>query len=207
MIEPPLQKERARVKLVKRTGNSLLKPPQAVAAARRWIVELHLGEVPKHALLARKGVDVLPPLLVREEPPIPPIGQRVISRTKTRAAKVPHYYIIPFGVPGERSETGSPLARVCVLVNAYTGALEEVTAFGRPLKLLTEREALNVVAAALKVAPNRLRGANATLMFAPGDITHVRSYPFWKVQIGKRTLYVDQLGKLYGQLLPAFPGD
>ena len=79
--------------------------------------------------------------------------------------------------------------------------------FGQPLKHITEQEARNVVAAALKVAPNRLRDADMTLMFQPGDITHVRTYPFWKIQVGERTLYVDQLGNLYGKLLPAIPGD
>jgi len=99
------------------------------------------------------------------------------------------------------------MTRVCVLVNAYTGAFEEVTAFGQPLKHLTEQEALNVVAAALKVAPARLKQADVTLMFQAGDITHVRTYPFWRVKFGDRTMYVDQLGKLYGKLLPAIPGD
>jgi len=75
------------------------------------------------------------------------------------------------------------------------------------LKHLTEKEALNVVAAALKVAPSGLRNVEATLMFRPGDITHVRTYPFWRVRVGDRTLYVDQLGTLYDKLLPAIPGD
>jgi hypothetical protein len=44
-------------------------------------------------------------------------------------------------------------------------------------------------------------------MFAPGDISHIRAYPFWEVRVGRRTLYVDQLGKLYGKFLPSIPGD
>jgi len=40
-----------------------------------------------------------------------------------------------------------------------------------------------------------------------GDITHVRTYPFWRVEGAKRVFNVDQLGKLYGKLLPAIPGD
>ncbi len=207
IVEPPLTKEQARVKQVKRTGKKLLKRAEAVAAARRWIEAQRLGEMPKYALLARKDVEVLPPLLVREEPPIRPVGQGARSRARSRTVQVPHYYIVPFGIRGEQSETGSPLARVCVLVNGYTGAFEEVTVFGQPLKHITEQEARNVVAAALKVAPNRLRDADMTLMFQPGDITHVRTYPFWKIQVGERTLYVDQLGNLYGKLLPAIPGD
>jgi hypothetical protein len=207
IVEPPLERGQARVRPVRRTGSRLLTPAQAVAAARRWIEEHRLAELPKYALLARKGVEELTPLLVREEPPIPPEGPRTRRRAEPRATRAPHYYIVPFGLRGERSETGSPLARVCVLVNAYTGAFEEVTAFRQPLKHLTAEEALGVVAAALRVAPSRLRRADATLMFRPGDITHVRTYPFWRVQVGERFVYVDQLGKLYGKLLPAIPGD
>ena len=44
-------------------------------------------------------------------------------------------------------------------------------------------------------------------MFQPSDITHVRTYPFWKITVGKRVMYVDQLGKLYGKLLESIPGD
>ena len=52
-----------------------------------------------------------------------------------------------------------------------------------------------------------MKGARASLLFRAGDITHVRTYPFWSVEFGERTYYVDQLGKLYGKLLPAIPGD
>lgn len=207
IVEPPLTKGTARVKAAKRTGTRLLKPEQAVAAARKWIDEHRLGEMPKYSLLARRDVEALTPLLVREEPPIRPLGERGGSRARSRGAKVPHYYIVPFGIVAERADAGSALARVCVLVNAYTGALEDVSAFGRSVKHLTEAEALGVVAAALKVAPKRLRDVEATLMFQPGDITHVRTYPFWRVRVGDRTVYVDQLGTLYGKLLPAIPGD
>jgi hypothetical protein len=207
IVEPPVIKGKAQVKQAKRTGGRVLTPAQAVAAARRWIEERRLAEMPKYSLLARKGVEQLTPLLVREEPPIQPVGHRGRTRAPSRSSAVPQYYIIPFGIRSERDSGGSPLARACVLVNAYTGAFEEITVFGRPVKHLTEREALNIVAGALRLTPNRLRGAEATLMFQPGDITHVRTYPFWRVRVANRTLYVDQLGTLYGKLLAAIPGD
>jgi hypothetical protein len=152
--------------------------------------------------VARRDARVLTPLLVREEPTIPPLERR--RRPNARVIKAPYYYIVPFGLPGEE---GAELARVCVLVNAYTGAFEEVTAFGQPLKHLTAQEALGVVAAAMRIAPKRLKVANATLVFQAGDITHVRTYPFWRIETGNRIFYVDQVGKLYGKLLPAIPGD
>ncbi len=59
----------------------------------------------------------------------------------------------------------------------------------------------------MHVEPERLRNADATLMFQPGDISHIRTYPFWQVKVGRRVLYVDQLGAIYGKFLPSIPGD
>jgi hypothetical protein len=205
IVEPPLQKGRVRVKPVKRSGSKLLTATQAVAAARRWVDEMNLAETPKYSLLARRDVEVHEPLLVREGPPIPPTPNR--SRGQSNRGPAIHYYIVPFGIRGETNERGGPHARVCVLVNGYTGAFEEVTSFGTPVRYLTGDEALNVVAAALRISRRKLKRSDASLMFQAGDITHVRTWPFWKVDVADRTLYVDQLGKLYGKLLPASPGD
>ncbi len=180
---------------VKRTGGRLLSPSQAVEQARRWIREQQLGERAQYRLLSRDDADNLEPLLVRDEP----LGRRVRN--------VPQYYIVPFGLRSEFDERGTRLVRVCVLVNAYTGNLEEVTAFGKPLRYLPREEALAVVAAAMHTDPAQLQVSEATLMFQPSDISHVRTYPFWRVRVGDRTLYVDQLGKLYGKLLPSRAGD
>jgi hypothetical protein len=195
VIEPPIQKGMVRVKPVTRTGTKLLSPSQAVEAARKWIAELKLGEQSRYSLLSRRDVEPLEPMVVQDQPP------------RSRARNVPHYYIVPFGFKQEVHERGSGLARACVLVNAYTGAFEEVTAFGSPIRYLPREEALGVVAAALQTSPERLRNAETTLMFQPSDITHVRTYPFWQVKIDRRTVYVDQLGQLYGKLLPSIPGD
>jgi len=199
VIEPPLQKGIVKVQPVKRTGTKLIPPSQAAKDAKRWIIELKLGEMPRYSVLAKPNVDNFEPMLVREEPP----G----IRAKNVPKNVPHYYIVPFGFKTEFSERGSRLARVCVLVNAYTGDFEEVTAFGSPVRYLSKDEALSVVGAALQSDIKRLRDADCTLMFQPSDITHVRTFPFWRIKVGNRILYVDQLGKLYGKLLPSIPGD
>ena len=132
------------------------------------------------------------PLLVREG---------VSKRVKTP----PHYYIVPFALSNEFAERGS--ARASVLVNAYTGTFEEVTTFGRPIRYLTREGALGVVASALQRSVKDLGDVDASLVFEAGEITHVRSYPFWRVELDKRTLYVDQLGRVYGKFMPAIPGD
>ncbi len=195
VVEPPTQKGEVRVKEVGRIGRKLLTPAQAVEYARRSIVEMKLAEQSKYRLLEHKDVDNLNPILVREE------------MQSNRKEKVPHYYIVPFGFKSEFGERKVRMARVCVLVNAYTGNFEEVTAFGKPMRYLLEEEVLEVVAAAMHTEPESLKDVSLTLMFQPSDITHVRTWPFWQVKVGERTVYVDQLGKLYGKLLPSVPGD
>ena len=104
-----------------------------------------LAEQSEYSLLARRDVDALDPLLVRDEP----VG--------SRARNVPHYYIVPFGFKKEFGDRGTRLARVSVLVNAYTGNLEEVTAFGNPVRYLSEEEALDVVASAFQMERRQLQ--------------------------------------------------
>ena len=96
------------MKQVKRTGNRLLKPREAVAAARRWIEERRLGEMPKTALLARKAVGA--------DPAVEGSCHWSASASGRIRGTAPqsHYYIVPF------AEAERPLARVCVLVNGYT---------------------------------------------------------------------------------------
>jgi hypothetical protein len=195
VIEPPSKKGTIQVKQVKRTGNKLLSAQQAAEYARRWIAEFGLDRQGQYTLLAHKEVRADQPLLVREG-----LGHGGDKN-------LPHYYIVPFGFRHELAERGSRLTRVCVLVNAFTGALEEITAFGKPIHYLSQKEALAVVGSALHRESAELKQARMTLIFQPGDITHIRAYPFWQVDLGNRTLYVDQLGKLYGKFLPSVPGD
>ena len=195
VVEPPIQEGGVRVRRVARTGESPITPDEAIEHARRWIEQLDLGERTKYRLLTRPDLQPLDPMLVREE------------RAGSRARKVPQYYIVPFGFRDEADERGSRRVRACVLVNTFTGSFEEVTVFGQPIRYLQVGEALDVVAAALRTDRKALKDAEVALLFEPSEITHIRTYPFWRVTIGKRTLYVDQLGELYGRLAPSRPGD
>jgi hypothetical protein len=194
VVEPPIEKGRVRVERANRVGTRLISSQRAVERAREILAELDLRDQPGHAALLRRA-EPLEPMLVREEAP------------GSRARNVPQYYIVPFGIPDEFHERGSRQIRGSVLVNAFTGSLEEITTFGAPIRYLTQDEALDVVASALRGSPERMKNAEASLMFAPGDISHIRAYPFWRVRVGRRTLYVDQLGKLYGKFLVSIPGD
>ncbi len=195
VVEPPVERGSVKVEMVERTGAQLLPPQAAVEYAMKWIEELRLARNPRYRLLAHKEVEALEPALVREEMP------------DLEGKEAAHYYIVPFGFRRDLRECGARAVRVAVLVNAYTGNFEEVTAFGRPMRYLSRDEALNVVAGAMRADRERLERAEATLMFVPGDISHVRTMPFWRVLVDDRLVYVDQLGKLYGKLLPSVPGD
>jgi hypothetical protein len=195
LAEPPIPQGRVRVNEVRRTGTRLLTPDQALESARRAIEEQGLWENPKFALLRREDAMAAPPLLVREE----------IAGVKAR--NVPNYYIVGFGLRGETGDAGERLVRVAVLVNAYSGTLEEVTAFGDPVRYLTEAEAIAVVARAMHAEPDQMEDASATLMFQYGDISHIRSYPFWRVTVGRKKVYVDQRSRVYTKLLRSTPGD
>jgi hypothetical protein len=195
IVEPPTRGGKVRVKRVKRTGRRLLPAARAMERARQAIRDRRLAERRQYALLAHPDVEMLPPMLVREE------------LARSRAQQVPYYYIVPFALRREWGDRGGRLARVCVLVNAFTGDFEEITAFGGPVEYLSREEALNVVGSALRTDRRGLRDAEVTLMFQPSDITHVRTFPFWRIKVGAKTFYVDQLGKFYGKLLPSIPGD
>lgn len=194
VVEPPLARGRVRVKQVNRTGTKLLTPEQALDRARRAIEEQQLGDNPKYALLRRDDAVAATPLLVREE------------TAGSKARNVPQYYIVGFGLRGETDDRGEPLTRIAILVNAYSGTMEEVTALGRPIRYLKEDEARAVVARAMHREPEELSGAEAGLMFQFGGISHIRSYPFWRVQVRKKKVYVDQLGQVYTKLPSGTPG-
>jgi hypothetical protein len=209
--QPQLAERTVNGSPVRRTGRMPLRPTQAIAAAIRAIDEQRLRETPTFRLLARGDVEYHRPLLTREEAPVRDSDDRVRERSRrarvARADQIPHYYIVPFGLRGERGRTGQPLARVCLQVNAYTGAFEEATAFGAPVEYLTKEEVRSIVARALRTGPKGLKHFEATLVFQPCAITHVRAYPFWRAQFDGRTLYVEQSGRIHSSLPRSIPGE
>ena len=202
VIEPPV-KGKVRVEEVERVGEKIITPRQAVRFARRWIKELALAKRPPYSILQKEGIRNLTPILVREE----------IKPGMEKESKVPFYYIVPFGFERETGAGNVQLARIGVIVNAYTGRFEEIGAFGKPVRYIPEREAINVAAKAMNLTDREIRKMitekqiSATMMFQPGEITHIRIYPFWRIAIKEKVLYVDQLGNLYTSIKPSTPGD
>jgi hypothetical protein len=73
--------------------------------------------------------------------------------------------------------------------------------------LLIMYEAIAIAAKALRLNKEEIDMIKATVMFKPSDITHIRTYPFWKITFKEKILYVDQLGNVYGAIKLSVPGD
>jgi hypothetical protein len=198
VIEPPAVEGAVEVKMVERIGKEIIPSEEAIKYAKKWIDELGLYKKPPYALLQKSGVNNLQPILVREG-----IELKELEKEK----EVPHYYIVPFGFEHEIGARGIGLARVCVIVNAYTGQFEEIGAFGKPVRYIPEEEVIDVIARSLGLKREEMKEFKPTLMFQPSDITHIRLYPFWRIMVADRVLYVDQLGKVYKTITPSVPGD
>jgi len=195
IVEPPNVKGTVRVNMAQRSGTRLLSPQEAVERATRWIRELGLAQKPHYGLLARSDVVTLEPMVVRDSPHQEQKEERPI-----------HYYVVPFGIRSE-SDRGKQLARLSVLLNAYTGEFEEITTFGKPVHYLSHDEALALAAKAMHVDSAQLKDAKATLMFKPSKVSHIRAYPFWEIAVKDRVFYIDQIGEVFGKLELSIPGD
>ena len=195
VVEPPKGRGTVRVNEVERTGVEKKSADEVGELVRRAIKEQGLADNPRYALLGREDAVMAAPLLVRDE----------MAGSEGRDA--PLYYIVGFGLRGETDEQGERLVRVAVLMNAYTGNLEELTAFGSPISYLTEAQARAVVARAMHLEPEQLKDAQADRMFQFGEISQIRSYPFWRIKVGEKNVYVDQLGQVYTKLSRGTPGD
>lgn len=194
VIEPPKEKGRVMVKVINRVGPRIISEAIALKQATMWIDKLGLTKKATHAIMAKPGITTIKPLLVREE-------------IKKQRKGHPHYYVIPYGFEREVGKTNTPMIRSCIIVNAHTGNFEEITTFGKPVQFLLEQEAVRIARRALGLNSDEAKKMELSLMYKPSDITHIRVYPFWKVQYKKRSIYIDQLGTVYSHIKISVPGD
>jgi hypothetical protein len=107
------------------------------------------------------------------------------------------YYIVPF----EHKDGRCPGA---VVLNAYTGDFQEIAAFPRPLRYLTDREAVRIALCSIGKKPTQT--PSAELVFRSSEQVRSRYRPIWKVvvPIGKTKIerYVSQLGEVFIELTP-----
>jgi hypothetical protein len=172
----------------------MITPEQAIKSANKAIADLNLAKQTRYKMLGGAGVTNLVPILVREEKP----GSKIKD--------VSQYYIVPFSTSaGAKSKTQT--SGVSVLIDAVSGMYKEATVFGKAVHYLTAQEVLKIVATAMRKKPEDLKEAEIYMMFQPSEITHIRSWPFWRVKIGTRIVYVDQLGQMFSKIRPSIPGD
>jgi hypothetical protein len=164
----------------------IISPVEAGDAANKIIDETGMREWPQSSLLNNPKVEMQRPFTFQED------ADEGEASTQS--------YIVPFGIKDEHDKDGTPLTRLCILLDAVTREFEEVTAFGTPVAYLSGDKAIAVVAAALHIPPAQLIVTEVTQMFEPGEISNVRAYPFWKIVVDDRAYYVDQAGKLYSEL-------
>ncbi len=195
--EPPEVEGNIRVKVVPRIGEKLISPKDATSLARTYLAERQ-QEGSKFLLERMTGVRTAQPMLVRELYP---------KQVKQRAKEDVRYYLVPFANRYEVDKAGFPLARLSILVNAYTGGFEELCVFPRPVRYLSESEVLPIASRSLGLSRREAGRMEVELVFRPLR-PHVSSaLPAWKVAIGDRTLFVTQFGLVLGTLLyPTYRG-
>lgn len=187
IVEPPQAQGAVQAEFQIRSGNrdAIISPEQALAYAQYWIQHLNLSaKDPSYISLADTALQPLEPILVREE------LQPDVKMTRL----VPYYYILPFA-KGDDLEKG--LVRICVIVNAFTGEFEEVSSFGNAVSYLEEQKAIDAAAGSIKVDLVNVTKTQATVVFTPCDVTYLRAWPFWRVEINDRIVYVDMNGNVH----------
>jgi hypothetical protein len=189
--EPPEVGGKIRVKTIPRIGKKLISPKDATSLARTYLAERQ-QRGSKFLLERMTGVRNAQPMLVREFHPKP---------FKQRAKEDVRYYLVPFANRYEVDKTGSPLARLSILVNAYTGGFEELCVFPRPVRYLSESEVLAIAGRSLGLSRREAGRMEVELVFRPLR-PHVSSaLPAWKVEFDDRALFVTQFGLVLATLL------
>lgn len=206
VIEPPEVQGNIIFNHIDRRGITPISPEEAIQYAEAWITQLNLAtKDSSYALLNDQNKEPTRAILVREE----------IDFSKADVERVPYYYIVPFALNETTTSTlttqrtvESPGASVCVVVNAFTGAYEEVASFGEPIQYLGEDAAVKAALSSVKMDNDGVK-VTATLIYTPCNLTYSRTYPFWKIEIKDMVLYVDQQSKVYTKeaIIPQHHGD
>lgn len=196
--EPPEVEGSVKVKVTPRTGTRLITPQDAAAVARAVVAERQKRES-KSVLDRVTGVRGGRPMLVRELP--------VTTPGKKKSKEDVRYYLVPFAGRYEIDKTGAPLARLSVLVNAYTGEFEELCAFSRPVRYLSEDEARAIAGRALGLGRRDLSRMELELVYRPLRAHVSTAQPAWYASIDERAVHVSQLGEIFGTLqYPTYRG-
>jgi hypothetical protein len=184
--EPPEEEGSIKVETVIRTGTSLISARDATILAQKFVVE-HGGE-PNTIFGSINRPHAGRPMLVRELPLDP----------EERLDHV-RYYVIPFGDRFDIDETGTVAASFSVLVNAYTGVVEEVKVFSQPMRYLSERAAERIATGALRLRRGELAGMELELVKPLWQYVS-SAVPVWKVTHAEGFFFITQAGEVSAAL-------
>lgn len=165
ITEPPQIKGRALAAAEVLKGE-VIPPKKAMEQAAKWIEEYKLYEIGPYKVL--KKSKPLPPLLVNRE--------------------YGGYYVVPFNESGSGTVAGAAL-----LVNAYTGGLQEAGVF-KPVSYMTEREARAITLRYLKA--KKPKKVTTELVRPSREQLVSRYFPLWKVTVDGETIGVTQHGQV-----------
>ena len=167
VIEPPKVPGRAIAAMPVLVGK-LITPDAARKFAQRWITEHKLANYDEYQSL-RDGVQ-FEPMLVNAE----------------------HggYFIIPY------ASKEQPLASSAIIVNAYTGAFQEVGSFA-PVAYLPKGRAIELAAKQIGKKTDKI---SAELVYPQGERVVSRYFPIWKVTADNRSYGVTRQGKFLNTL-------
>lgn len=171
LIEPPETTGRAIAGSQVLTGR-VVSAAQAVQNARRWIRVFRLAELEPFRGLA--GAKPLEPILVNEEQG--------------------GYYLVPFSVEGDT-------AGLAILVNAYTGAFQEVGAFAAT-SFMTRRQAIETATTTLAGAGD---GLQAKAVFSAAAPLSSRYRPAWQVQLPDQEALTVSMKGVVGRVTTDLP--
>jgi len=192
VVEPPEVEGGIQADMVLRHGNRdyVITPEQALAYAQYWIQQLGLSaKDPSYSSLAGTTLVAYKPILVNED-----LKPQVVKSVDEQVC----YYLLRYAA-GDVFQKG--YVSICLIVNAFTGEFEEVTSFGRSITYLDEKGAIDAAARALNTKLDAVtKEPKATVVFTPCDLTYLRAYPFWKVEINNRVVYVEMNGNTHFEL-------
>ncbi|MCO6491629.1 MAG: hypothetical protein J5I98_24650 [Phaeodactylibacter sp.] len=186
--EPPEQEGAIQVEKIVRSGSMLIKPDEVRKIARSFMNQQRKNPA---FLSLRKlsGLSPVRPMLVRELP---------VARMKQEDRKNIHYYIVPFQNKYDVDAAGNALTRLSVLVNAYTGRVEEMTVFSEPVRYFSERDVMQNLARDLGLSRRELRNMDYELVIRPGQADMSPARPAWSVANGELSFYVMPDGMIQG---------
>ncbi|MCP5104219.1 MAG: hypothetical protein GY950_12605, partial [bacterium] len=180
IIEPPQIQGIITADQVVRDGDTFISTEDALLYSESAILLKNLGaKHPSYAALNDRDTNTLDPILVREMPTL----------LTAKNERVPYYYIIPYAAKEDNvlsavdTKNNSDRSSVSIVVNAFTGNFEQVSAFGEAIRYLPEDEAVKIAADALKLTDADVKSIEAEMVYSPCVISSSRANPFWEITV------------------------